>query len=154
MFDMLFLLRRGWEGGMAIGVPNLPQIYPPSFLSSPRPLRYANCPTRPIFREPPAIYWLWLFVSPPVKNWIFQWTSIISKFSSSTLPYHLTVTRFLVKISQINFLDMTEKNIFVYTCSLLLNISDFSLFLCKNCSFFPWKRDSIPPAGGGLYTMG
>ena len=29
---------------------------------------------------------------------------------------------------------MTAKNIFVYKVFLLLSISDFSLFLCKNCN--------------------
>ena len=34
---------------------------------------------------------------------------------------------------------MTEKNIFVNNFFLLLNISDFILFLCKNCNT-PWKK--------------
>ena len=32
---------------------------------------------------------------------------------------------------------MTHKNIFVYKLFLSLNISDFSLFLCKNCNAPP-----------------
>ena len=34
---------------------------------------------------------------------------------------------------------MTEKNIYVNNFCLLLNISDFILFLCKNCNT-PWKK--------------
>ena len=43
-------------------------------------------------------------------------------------PYLVKVTKFLVKISQFEFLVMTEKNIFVYKLFLSLNISDFILF--------------------------
>ena len=50
-----------------------------------------------------------------------------NSYSSLTLSYPLKVTKFLVKISQFEFLVMTEKNIFVYKIFLLLNISDFSL---------------------------
>ena len=32
---------------------------------------------------------------------------------------------------------MTEKNIFVYKLFLSLDISQFSLFLCKNSNLFP-----------------
>ena len=49
------------------------------------------------------------------------------KFLSFTLSYLLKVTKFLVKISQFEFLVMTEKNIFAYKLFLSLNISDFSL---------------------------
>ena len=41
------------------------------------------------------------------------------------------MTKFLGKISQFEFLVMTEKNIFVYKLLLLLNISDFNLFYVK-----------------------
>ena len=40
----------------------------------------------------------------------------------------LRVTKFLGKISQCEFLVMTEKNIFAYQLFLSLNISDFNLF--------------------------
>ena len=42
-----------------------------------------------------------------------------------TLSYLLKVTKILVKISQLAFLVMTEKNIFVYKLFLSWNISDF-----------------------------
>ena len=52
--------------------------------------------------------------------------------------YLLEVTKSLGKISQFEFLVMTEKNIFAYKLFLSLNISDFNLFLCKNCT--PLKK--------------
>ena len=53
---------------------------------------------------------------------------MILHFSSLIPPHLLKETKFLVKISQFNFLVMMEKNIFIYKPFLLLNISDFSLF--------------------------
>ena len=46
------------------------------------------------------------------------------------IPHLLKVTKFLIKISQLKFLVMKEKNIFVYKLfvSLNISISDFSLF--------------------------
>ena len=49
-------------------------------------------------------------------------------FPSLTPSYLLKVTKFLGKISQFEFLVMTEKNIFAYKLFLSLNISDFILF--------------------------
>ena len=40
----------------------------------------------------------------------------------------LKVNKFLGKISQFEFLVMTEKNIFAYNFFLTLNISEFNLF--------------------------
>ena len=37
---------------------------------------------------------------------------------------------------------MTEKNIFVYKLFLLINVLDFSLFLCKNTATPPLKKKS------------
>ena len=48
------------------------------------------------------------------KHQIFQWMHKILKFSSLTPSYLLKVTKFLVKISQFEFLVMTDKNIFLY----------------------------------------
>ena len=61
-----------------------------------------------------------IFYDPPPTSYYY--------FPSLTPSHLLNVTKFLVKISQFKFLDMTEKNIFVYKLFLLLNISDFSLF--------------------------
>ena len=46
----------------------------------------------------------------------------IKSFSSLIPSYLLKVTKFLVKISQFEFLVMTERNIFVYKLFLPLNI--------------------------------
>ena len=48
--------------------------------------------------------------------------------------YLLKLTKFVGKISQFEFLVMTEKNVFAYKLFLSLNISDFNLFLCENCN--------------------
>ena len=42
--------------------------------------------------------------------------------------YLLKLTKFVGKISQFEFLVMTEKNVFAYKLLLSLNISDFNLF--------------------------
>ena len=66
-------------------------------------------------------------------------TLYYENFSSLTLSHLLKVTKFLVKVSQIKVLVMTEKNIFVYKLFLSLNISNFSYVLCKNCN--PPEKD-------------
>ena len=50
--------------------------------------------------------------------------------------YHLIlkVTKLLGKTSQFEFLVMTEKKIFAHKLFLSLNISDFNLFLCDDCT--------------------
>ena len=82
-------------------------------------------------------------------------------FSSLTPCYLLKVTKFLVKISQTDFLVMTEKNIFVFQLFLSLNFSDFTR-TWRSCQAPPfWKFDTrfIHPQqkwgwlGGGVYTM-
>ena len=66
---------------------------------------------------------------PPSKYW---------RFSSSIPSYLLKVTIVLGKISQFEFLVMTEKNIFAYKLFLSLNISDLNLF-------FMWQLQHPPP---------
>ena len=61
----------------------------------------------------------------------------IKSFSFLIPSYLLTVTEFLGKISQFEFLVMTEKNIFAYKLFLSLNISNFNLFLM-------WKLHTSP----------
>ena len=55
--------------------------------------------------------------------------------------YLLKVIKFVVKISQIEFLVTTEERILVYTLFLSLNIPDFSYLLSKN-------RNHLPPEKG------
>ena len=87
---------------------NPPSKTPPlSFLPSPTPLKSTNCPSPPFWQSPP------LYIG----------------FSPLLIPsYLLKVTKFLGKISQFEFLVMTETNSFAYKLYLSLNISDFNLF--------------------------
>ena len=48
-----------------------------------------------------------------------------------TPNYLLNETKFSLKISQFEFLVMTEQNVFVYKLFLSLNIPDFSLFFLE-----------------------
>ena len=82
----------------------------PSFLPStfPLPLYWQTVQTSPpLFREspPPTIL---VFRDTPLKVGIFGEPQKYQGFSSITVP------EFLVKISQLGLLVMTEKNIFVY----------------------------------------
>ena len=54
------------------------------------------------------------------------------------------LTKFLVKSSQFEFVVAAEENIFVYKSFLSLNISDFRVFLCKNCSPPPTLKNVTP----------
>ena len=68
-------------------------------------------------------YWpILVFREPSVNPPKYQ------SFSFLTLSYLLKVTKFLVKISNFEFLVIAEKNIFVHKLFLSLNISGFSLF--------------------------
>ena len=61
-----------------------------------RPLKSANCPSRPPdFLGNPSIYigFLWT----PLKNWIFQWTPIMLKFLVLNPIHILKVTKFLAE---------------------------------------------------------
>ena len=63
-------------------------------------------------------------------------------FSPLTQSYLLKVTKFLVEISQFEFLVMTEKNIFPHQLFLSLNISEIDLFLYENCNPFSESNHS------------
>ena len=85
-----------------------------------------------VFQAPPLKVGSFSEPPPPQKNF----------FSSVVPSYLLKVTKFLGKISQFEFLVMTEKNIFAYKLFLSLDISDFNSFLCENCNR-SWKKS--PP---------
>ena len=68
----------------------------------------------------------------------------IKVFSSLTQSYLLNVTKFLVKISQFEFLIMTEKHIFVYKLFLSLNTSDFSLFFYVKIATPTLEKGHLP----------
>ena len=89
---------------------------PPSFLLIPSSNWQTVQP--PFLAIPPSI----VVFREPSKSWIFHLTHKISKFSSLTPSYLLKVAKFLVKISQFEFLVMAEKNIFAYKLFLSLNI--------------------------------
>ena len=96
-------------------------------LSCQAPLKSVNCPSPPFFGNPPSIL---VFCEPPLKVGSFSepW-----KCFSSLIPSYLSkATKILGKISQFEFLVMTEKDIFAYK----LFLSDFNLF-------FMWKLN--PP---------
>ena len=59
-----------WIIIVCIGL-SAPSKTPPSFLPSPPPLKSANCPSPPLFRQSPTIYWI--FVNSPSKTRIFPW---------------------------------------------------------------------------------
>ena len=65
-------------------------------------------------------------------------------FLSLTPSHLLKITKFLDEISQFKFLVKADKKIFVYKLLLSLNISDFSLFLCQNCTPLPPLEKSRP----------
>ena len=106
-------------------------INPPS--KTPLPLFLAKTPLNlqtvqaPLFRQFPPLYidFSWTL---PLKVGFFSERPKYSSFLSLTPSYFSKITKFLVKISQFEFLVMIEKNIFVYKRFLSLNISDFSYF--------------------------
>ena len=63
-------------------------------------------------------------------------------FSSWIPSYLLKATKFLGKISQFEFLVMTEKSIFAYKFFLSLKISDF-IFFVKSATPPPEKSHSL-----------
>ena len=83
----------------------------PFFLTNPTPLKPRNCPSPPpVFRQSSPIYCF--FKISPIKVGSFSEPQKYYSFWSLIPPYLLKVTKFLGKISQFEFLDMTEKNIF------------------------------------------
>ena len=97
---------------VCIGVSTPSKRPPAYFLPSP-PLQAS------LFKKFP-LYIGFSWILP--KSGIFQWTPKYQSFSSLTPSYLLKVTKFLVEISQFEFLVMTEKNIFAHKLFLPLNI--------------------------------
>ena len=85
----------------------------PSFLPS-SPLNLQTVQGPPFLGNPPPISLYQFFVKSPLKVGFFSERPKYQSFSSVTPSYLLKVTKFLVNISQFEFLVMTEKNIFVY----------------------------------------
>ena len=88
----------------------LSQKHHPLFLAKP-PLNQKTVQA-PFLSNPPYILF---FQDPlPTKSRIFQWTPEILKFFILNTILSLKVTKFLGKISQFEFLVLTEKNTFAY----------------------------------------
>ena len=87
-----------------------PSQHHPLFLAK-SPLKSANCPST-LFRKSPSLYQF--FVNSPLKVRFFYGRPKYESFSSSTSSYLLEVTKYLIKISQFEFLVMIGKNIFDY----------------------------------------
>ena len=66
--------------------------------------------------------------NPLLKVGFFNEPPKYQSFSSLTQSYLLKVTKFLLEISQFEFLAMTEKIFFAYKLFLSLSISDLNLF--------------------------
>ena len=109
---------------VCIGVSTPLKNTTPLFLAKP-PFKSANCPSTPFLDNPPppppsvSVF----HELPPLKVEFVNGHPKYQNFSSLTQSYLLIVTKFLVKITQFEFLVMTEKNIFVYKLYLSLNIS-------------------------------
>ena len=112
---------------VCIEVSTLFNITTPSFLQSP----LLKTVQTPFLSNLPSIL---VFHEPSLKVGFLREPHKYEIFSSLTSSYLLKVTKFLVEISQFQFLVMTEKNIFAHKLFLQLNISDFDLFLCENCN--------------------
>ena len=106
-----------------------------SLLSFLAPIKSANFPS-PFFDNSPSkfFFFFFFFVNSSRRVRFFSKSLKNYSFSSLTQSYLLKVTKFLVKIFQIEFSAMIEKNVFLCKIFLSLNFSDFSLFLCKNCN--------------------
>ena len=90
-------------------------INPPSkhplFLAKLPPLNQQTAQV-PFFGQSLTLYWF--FMDPLLKIGFFSEPQNIKRFPSLTPSYLLKVDKFLVKISQFEFLVITEKNIFAH----------------------------------------
>ena len=109
LYSMGFTIFKTWDVLWKQHVPtlNLQNVQPP-FLRQVPPLCL-------FFRE------------TSLKIWFFNELQKYSSFLFLSPPYLLKITKLLVKVSQLEFFVMTEKNICVYKLFLSLNISDFNL---------------------------
>ena len=87
---------------------------------------------------------LLVFCEPFLKVGLFSEPQKYQSFSSLTQSYLLKVTKFLVEISQFEFLVMTEKNIFVHKLFMPLNIQILIYFYVKIASLLNKVTPSFP----------
>ena len=97
-----------------------------------KPPFLGNPPYITFFCEPPL---------PPVKLGFFCEPPKYESFSSFTQSYFLKVTKFLIKVSQFEFLVITGQNILVYklSCHYFFMLV---YFLSKNCNRQPPLKKS------------
>ena len=107
----------------------------PSFLLSPPfNLQTVWAPSPPPPFRQSHLYFFFCEL-PLLKIGFFSEPQKYQSFSSLNPPYLLKVSKLLVKISQFEFLVMTEKNNFVYKLSFVIKYFRFQfIFLCKNCT--------------------
>ena len=133
------------------GINPLPSKTPhPLFLANPpAPPVYIDKLSNPPFLGNPSLYigFSWT-TTPPPKSRIFQWSPKILKFFklNTILAFK---TKFLVKISQFEFLVMTEK-IFLLT-NFFKNISDYNLFFYVKIAAAPQKSHFLFPSRRKFY---
>ena len=96
-----------------------------SFLPSSPPLNLQT-DQAPFLSNPPSILF---FHETSLKVRFSSESQKYQSFSSLTPSYLLKVTKFLVEISQFEFLIMTEKNIFDHKLFLPLNIQILIFFM-------------------------
>ena len=99
------------------GINSPPQKHHPSLFCQ-APLKSTNCQSPSPFLGNLPLYIG--FSRPPLKVGSFSEPQKYSSFSSLIPSYLLKVTKFLGKISQFEFLVMTEKNIFAYKSQILI----------------------------------
>ena len=100
-------------------------------------LKLANCPSPHFFRHSSHLYWF--FVTPFLSKKSDPLVSSQSiKFFSSLIPsFLLKVTKFLLKISQLEFLVMTEKNTFGYKLFFVIKYFRFEFVFYVKIATLP-----------------
>ena len=111
-----------------------------SFLPSPATLNLQTL-LAPFLSNPLSIL---VFCEPFLKVGLFSEPQKYQSFSSLTPSYLLKVTKFLVEISQFEFLVMTEKNIFAHKLFMPLNIQILIYFYVTIASSLNKVTPSFP----------
>ena len=125
---------------MCIGVSTPPPC------SCQAPLKLPNCSSLPPFLGNLPLYVGFSWAPTTLKVGFFSEPLIYWSFSYLTPSNLLKVTKFSLKISKLEFLVMTEKNIFAYKLFLSLNISNFNLFFMQKLQTFLKKVAPSFPA--------
>ena len=112
-------------------------------VSTPLPLKSSNYPSPSLFLVNSPLY-IGFFENPPSYKSHFSVNPQYNSFWSIIPSYILKVTKFLGKISQFEFLVMTEKNIFAYKLFFVIKYFRFQfIYFCKNCNCFPVKTTNF-----------